>query len=38
VAGAEAIANVFVVNTRRYPEHGNTPGPRHLVLNPIAHR
>jgi 3-phenylpropionate/cinnamic acid dioxygenase small subunit len=35
-AGAEAIANVFVVNTRRYPEHGNTPRTRHLVLNPIV--
>jgi 3-phenylpropionate/cinnamic acid dioxygenase small subunit len=35
-AGAEAIANLFAMTTRRYPEHGNTPRTRHLVLNPIV--
>lgn len=35
VSGAENIANVFAKTTRRYPEHGNTPRTRHLVLNPI---
>ncbi|AMO60260.1 Ring hydroxylating enzyme beta subunit [Mycolicibacterium phlei] len=36
VAGAEAIAGLFVATTRRYPEHGNTPRTRHMVLNPIV--
>jgi len=34
--GAEAIAALFAMSTRRYPEHGNTPRTRHLVLNPIV--
>ncbi|MGP4057355.1 nuclear transport factor 2 family protein [Mycobacterium sp. 4D054] len=36
VAGADAIAGLFVATTRRFPEHGNTPRTRHLVLNPIV--
>jgi 3-phenylpropionate/cinnamic acid dioxygenase small subunit len=36
VAGAEAIARIFGVTTRRFPDHGNTPRTRHLVLNPIV--
>ncbi|TQK30844.1 nuclear transport factor 2 family protein [Arthrobacter sp. SLBN-53] len=36
VAGAEAIAKLFAVTTRRFPEHGNRPRTRHLVLNPIV--
>ncbi|SEB25361.1 MULTISPECIES: nuclear transport factor 2 family protein [unclassified Mycobacterium] len=36
VAGAEAIAALFAKTTRRFPEHGNTPRTRHLVLNPIV--
>jgi 3-phenylpropionate/cinnamic acid dioxygenase small subunit len=36
VAGAEAIAVLFAKSTRRFPEHGNTPRTRHLVLNPIV--
>jgi 3-phenylpropionate/cinnamic acid dioxygenase small subunit len=36
VSGAENIANLFAMTTRRYPEHGNTPRTRHLVLNPIV--
>ncbi len=36
VAGAESIAKLFASTTRRYPEHGNTPRTRHLVLNPIV--
>ena len=36
VSGAENIANVFAMTTRRYPEHKNTPRTRHLVLNPIV--
>ncbi|MGV0851760.1 nuclear transport factor 2 family protein [Mycolicibacterium phlei] len=36
VSGAEAIAGLFAATTRRYPEHGNTPRTRHLVLNPIV--
>jgi 3-phenylpropionate/cinnamic acid dioxygenase small subunit len=36
VSGAENIAKLFAVTTRRYPEHGNTPRTRHLVLNPIV--
>ena len=35
-SGAEAIAKLFAMTTRRYPEHGNTPRTRHLVLNPIV--
>ncbi|MGU3650916.1 nuclear transport factor 2 family protein [Mycolicibacterium sp. A43C] len=35
VAGAEAIAKLFAATTRRFPEHGNRPRTRHLVLNPI---
>jgi 3-phenylpropionate/cinnamic acid dioxygenase small subunit len=35
-AGAEAITKLFAKTTRRYPEHGNTPRTRHLVLNPIV--
>jgi 3-phenylpropionate/cinnamic acid dioxygenase small subunit len=36
VSGAELIAKLFAKTTRRYPEHGNTPRTRHLVLNPIV--
>ncbi|MDX1880304.1 nuclear transport factor 2 family protein [Mycobacterium sp. SMC-18] len=36
VAGAEAIAALFATTTRRFPDHGNTPRTRHLVLNPIV--
>lgn len=36
VAGAEAIAALFAKSTRRFPDHGNTPRTRHLVLNPIV--
>ncbi|WP_197382347.1 nuclear transport factor 2 family protein [Mycolicibacterium mengxianglii] len=36
VAGADAIAALFVATTRRYPESGNTPRTRHLVLNPVV--
>ncbi len=35
-AGASAIAGLFASTTRRFPEHGNTPRTRHLVLNPIV--
>ncbi|WP_396899165.1 nuclear transport factor 2 family protein [Mycolicibacterium sp.] len=35
-SGAEKIAKLFGMSTRRYPEHGNTPRTRHLVLNPIV--
>ncbi|GAS99234.1 Ring hydroxylating enzyme beta subunit [Mycolicibacterium canariasense] len=35
VSGAENIARLFAATTRRYPEHGNRPRTRHLVLNPI---
>ena len=35
-SGAENIATLFASSTRRYPEHGNTPRTRHLVLNPIV--
>jgi 3-phenylpropionate/cinnamic acid dioxygenase small subunit len=35
-SGAETIAKLFAMTTRRYPEHGNTPRTRHLVLNPIV--
>jgi 3-phenylpropionate/cinnamic acid dioxygenase small subunit len=36
VSGAAAIAKLFAATTRRYPEHGNSPRTRHLVLNPIV--
>jgi 3-phenylpropionate/cinnamic acid dioxygenase small subunit len=36
VSGAAKIAKLFTTTTRRYPEHGNTPRTRHLVLNPIV--
>ena len=36
VSGAGAIAKLFAATTRRYPDHGNTPRTRHLVLNPIV--
>lgn len=36
VAGAGPIAQLFATTTTRYPEHGNTPRTRHLVLNPIV--
>lgn len=36
VAGAEDIAGLFTATTRRFPDHGNTPRTRHLVLNPIV--
>jgi 3-phenylpropionate/cinnamic acid dioxygenase small subunit len=36
VAGADRIAELFATTTRRFPEHGNTPRTRHLVLNPIV--
>lgn len=36
VVGAEKIAALFATTTRRFPEHGNTPRTRHLVLNPIV--
>ncbi len=36
VEGRQMIANTFARTTRRFPEHGNTPRTRHLVLNPIV--
>ncbi|MDT5005831.1 MAG: hypothetical protein QOJ24_3007 [Mycobacterium sp.] len=36
VSGANNIAKLFAMTTRRYPEHGNTPRTRHLVLNPVV--
>jgi hypothetical protein len=36
VSGAEKIAKLFAMTTRRYIDHGNTPRTRHLVLNPIV--
>ena len=36
VSGAAAIAELFAKTTRRYPEAGNTPRTRHLVLNAIV--
>ena len=36
VSGAENIAKLFAATTRRYPDHGNTPRTRHLVLNPLV--
>jgi hypothetical protein len=35
-SGAEALAKLFASTTRRYPDSGNTPRTRHLVLNPIV--
>jgi 3-phenylpropionate/cinnamic acid dioxygenase small subunit len=35
-SGEQIIAKLFATTTRRYPEHGNTPRTRHLVLNPIV--
>ena len=35
-SGAQALAKLFAMTTRRYPESGNTPRTRHLVLNPIV--
>jgi 3-phenylpropionate/cinnamic acid dioxygenase small subunit len=36
VSGAENIVKLFEMTTRRYPDHGNIPRTRHLVLNPIV--
>ncbi len=36
VAGPAAIAELFAATTRRFPEHGNRPRTRHLMLNPIV--
>ncbi len=36
VSGAENIAKLFAMTTRRYADHDNTPRTRHLVLNPIV--
>ena len=36
VSGADNIAKLFAMTTRRYPDHGNTPRTRHLVLNPVV--
>jgi 3-phenylpropionate/cinnamic acid dioxygenase small subunit len=36
VSGTERIAKLFATTTRRFPENGNTPRTRHLVLNPIV--
>jgi 3-phenylpropionate/cinnamic acid dioxygenase small subunit len=36
VSGAANIAKLFAATTRRYPEQGNTPRTRHLVLNPVV--
>jgi 3-phenylpropionate/cinnamic acid dioxygenase small subunit len=36
VSGAEKIAKLFAATTRRYPDHGDTPRTRHLVLNHIV--
>ena len=36
VTGAEAVAALFAKSTRHFPDHGNTPRTRHLVLNPIV--
>jgi 3-phenylpropionate/cinnamic acid dioxygenase small subunit len=36
VAGADRIAKLFATTTRRFPEQGNTPRTRHLVLNPVV--
>lgn len=36
VAGAGPIGKLFAKITRRFPDHGNTPRTRHLVLNAIV--
>ena len=36
ISGADNIAKLFAMTTRRYPDHGNTPRTRHLVLNPSS--
>ncbi|MGZ6778979.1 MAG: nuclear transport factor 2 family protein [Mycobacterium sp.] len=36
VSGADNIAKLFAMTTRRYPDHRNTPRTRHLVLNPVV--
>ena len=36
VSGSDNIAKLFAATTRRYPDHGNTPRTRHLVLNPVV--
>ena len=36
VSGADNIAKLFAATTRRYPEQGNAPRTRHLVLNPVV--
>lgn len=36
VSGARSIAKLFATTTRRFPDFGNTPRTRHLVLNPIV--
>jgi 3-phenylpropionate/cinnamic acid dioxygenase small subunit len=36
VVGAERIAGLFAATTRRFPEHGNRPRTRHLVLNAVV--
>ncbi|MDR3665156.1 MAG: nuclear transport factor 2 family protein [Mycobacterium sp.] len=36
VAGAQRIGALFAKSTRRFPEAGNVPKTRHLVLNPIV--
>jgi 3-phenylpropionate/cinnamic acid dioxygenase small subunit len=36
VSGAEGIAKLFATTVRRFPENGNTPRTRHLVLNAIV--
>ena len=36
LAGAAPIAGLFAQTTRRFPDAGNTPRTRHLVLNPIV--
>jgi len=34
--GAQNIAGLFAMTTRRFPESGDTPKTRHLVMNPIV--
>ncbi len=36
VAGAERISALFASTTKRFPDHGNRPRTRHLVLNAIV--
>lgn len=36
VDGRQLIASTFARTTRRFPDHGNTPRTRHLVLNAIV--